>query len=336
MILSVVIIVYNLEKFIIEALFSVLNQTRQADEIILVDDCSTDSSFELVSQFNNQIKILRMPTNSGALLTALEGVKNANGDIICMLDGDDTWALNKLEVIEEEFLQNEDLILLSHQHVRVNKDGEDLKIKDDTHENIEGILKATSNKDNLDILFRDTILSQKGYWLGSAYSFRKRAFDIKKFIVQLEKFNKGQLRDTYLDLVIAPFLVLTNPKKIIGYTNRTSFFYRIHGAGSLSDNSSVQKAIKSLEKGRTTNKLIFHILKNNNSKRQYLKRRLLILKEYDFLEDLYLKKYLRALKKFYTLSRFLWSNEKKIKELIRISSILLIGPKKFLEKKNRR
>ena len=89
--ISVVVIVFNLDAYIGQAIDSVLCQTRKADEVIVVDDCSTDQSAERVKAYGDKVRYLRMPKNCGALLTALHGVKAASGDIVCMLDGDDYW-----------------------------------------------------------------------------------------------------------------------------------------------------------------------------------------------------------------------------------------------------
>src|SRR3954451_25146648 len=143
--ISAVVLVYNLEAYIRQAIESVLGQTRPADEVIVIDDCSTDQSADRVKAYGDRVRYLLMPENSGALLAALHGVKAASGDIICMLDGDDVWAANKLEVVEREFATDADLLLLSHDHVRMTEDGVELPLRDDTHEHIASIQRKAKS-----------------------------------------------------------------------------------------------------------------------------------------------------------------------------------------------
>ena len=333
--ISAVIIVFNLEDYIGEAIDSVLNQSRRPDEIIVVDDCSTDASAERVKAYGADVRYLRMPVNSGALLTALEGVKAAIGDVVCMLDGDDYWAPNKIEVVEREFLSDPDLLLLSHEHVRVDADGTDLKIVDETHHNISAIRRQAQSRAQLSALLRETVLDQKGYWLGSAYSFRRALFDIDKFESQIAGFGAEKLRKTYLDLTIAPFLVLTNPSKNVGYTPDTRFYYRIHDKASLSGNVTPEKARESALKGKTINELINRILHENGAAPRQLSRRRLILEEFDFLCALYQSDLKTAARLYAKLARRFWNTRQLVKETKRFVAVAFLGAERFLQLKTK-
>jgi glycosyltransferase involved in cell wall biosynthesis len=332
--ISVVVIVFNLERYICEAIDSVLRQTRKADEVIVVDDCSTDASAERVKAYGTAIRYVRMPTNSGALLTALEGVKATSGDVICMLDGDDYWEANKLAVVEREFCNNPALLLLSHDHVRVSENGAELRIRDDTHRNIASLQHLAKSSDEFSDLLKTAILNQKGYWLGSAYAFRRKLFALSLFKEQIEDFDFDRLKQTYLDLVIAPFLVLTNPDKPVGYTAETRFYYRVHGKGSLAGNSTPEKAIYSAGKGRSTNELILLILQKNGAAPTFIERRQLLLREYDFLCALYRRNYKEAVQLYVRLLTNHWNGRQIIKETTRLLAVMTLGPEKFLKLKN--
>lgn len=333
--ISVVVIVFNLEDYIEQAIDSVLAQTRPADEIIVVDDCSTDQSAERVKAYGDKVRLQRMPRNSGALLAALHGVKAASGEVICMLDGDDYWAANKLEAVEREFLADPDLMLLSHDHVRVDESGHELPVRDGTHWNIAAVRRRAKSAGHLSELLRESVLEQKGYWLGSAYSFRAALFDLPKFEAQIERFGFEGLRQTYLDLVIAPFLVLTNAGKTVGYTPGTRFFYRIHDKASLAGNVTPQKAIQSAARGRTINELIGLILRENHAPAARLRRRALILQHYDYLTALYSRKFGRAARLYARLAARLWNWRQLEKETRRFVAVLVLGPQKFLALKER-
>ena len=327
--ISVVVIVYNLEAYIDQAIDSVLSQTRQADEVIVVDDCSTDSSADRINSYGDKIRYLRMPTNSGALLTGLKGVKAATGDIVCMLDGDDYWAANKLEVVERQFAADADLMLLSHDHVRVDGNGVELPIRDETHDNIAAVRLRAKSADELSDLLKETVLDQRGYWLGSAYSFRRTLFDLRKFEAQIQSFGSQGLRQTYLDLTIAPFLVLTNPGKHVGYTPDTRFYYRIHGSASMGRRTAEQ-ARRSALKGRTINELIELVLRENHAAPAHLRERELLLQHYDYLAALYSREYGTAARLYGRLATRFWTWRQRRKETARFAGVLVLGPDKFL------
>lgn len=333
--ISAVVIVFNLEDFIEEAIESVLAQTRKADEIIVVDDCSSDSSAERVKAFGGKVRYRRMPENSGALLAALDGVRTASGDIICMLDGDDYWAANKLQVIEREFSADANLMLLSHRHIRVNDKGADLLIRDETHRNINYLKKKSKSTDHFSELLKDAILDQKGFWLGSAYAFRKSSFNSCEFSRQIDKFGTDRLRTTYLDLAIAPFLVLTNPSMRVGYTSDTVFSYRIHERGSMGGHVSVEKARQSALKGRTINELIDLILRENCAAPAHLRRRGRILQEYDFLAALYEGEFIKAARLYVRLAGRHWKWRRLMKETQRLIIVGILGPRKFVTLKHK-
>lgn len=97
MFFSVVIPVYNKEKQIKETITSVLNQTFQDFEIILVDDGSTDNSISNIQDIqDNRIKIITQK-NQGVSCARNTGIKNASCKYIALLDADDKWEKNYLE-----------------------------------------------------------------------------------------------------------------------------------------------------------------------------------------------------------------------------------------------
>ena len=94
---SAVIPVYNAEGFLARALESVLAQTRAVDEIIVVDDASTDGSPEVARRFG--ARVCRLPTNAGSSAARNEGLRAARGDVIAWLDADDFWEPRHCEVV---------------------------------------------------------------------------------------------------------------------------------------------------------------------------------------------------------------------------------------------
>lgn len=93
--LSVIMPVYNKEKWIENTLHSVINQTFFDSEIIIIDDGSTDSSLEIVEKCD-RIKVLKQK-NKGASAARNVGIDTARGKYIIMLDADDTIEPNMHE-----------------------------------------------------------------------------------------------------------------------------------------------------------------------------------------------------------------------------------------------
>lgn len=91
---------FNSETFISEAINSVLNQTFNGWELLLIDDESTDRTLETVKTFTDKhsnIKLLKNEKNQGAAISRNKGIKEAKGEYIAFLDADDLWKSNKLE-----------------------------------------------------------------------------------------------------------------------------------------------------------------------------------------------------------------------------------------------
>ena len=89
---SVIIPLYNEEKYILECINSVINQTYKNLEIIIVDDKSTDNSLKILEQIkDDRIKTIKLDKNSGVAHARNKGVEVSTGDYICFLDSDDFW-----------------------------------------------------------------------------------------------------------------------------------------------------------------------------------------------------------------------------------------------------
>ena len=97
-IISVIIPTYNREKLIKRSIESVLNQTYQDIEIIIVDDASTDNTKKEIDKINdNRIKYYKLKKNQGACHARNYGIKKASGKYIAFQDSDDVFEKEKLE-----------------------------------------------------------------------------------------------------------------------------------------------------------------------------------------------------------------------------------------------
>ncbi len=103
--ISVVIPTFNRGYCIARAINSVLNQTFPAQEIIIVDDGSTDNTEQVLSHFKEQVIIIKQH-NSGVAAARNAGIKKAQGEWIALLDSDDEWLPDKLKSQDAYHQQN--------------------------------------------------------------------------------------------------------------------------------------------------------------------------------------------------------------------------------------
>ena len=89
---TVIIPLYNKEKYISGAIESILNQTFTDFEVLIVNDCSTDKSVEIASKFvSEKVQIIHHEKNSGLAATRNTGIKKATSNYVTFLDADDLW-----------------------------------------------------------------------------------------------------------------------------------------------------------------------------------------------------------------------------------------------------
>ena len=105
---SVIVPIYNVEKYLEQCITSVLNQTYKDFELICVDDCGTDNSIKIAEKYaqkDSRIKILHQEKNKGLSAARNLGLDNACGKYIVFLDSDDWLETNCLEVLQKEFVE---------------------------------------------------------------------------------------------------------------------------------------------------------------------------------------------------------------------------------------
>jgi glycosyltransferase involved in cell wall biosynthesis len=128
-IVSVLIDTYNHERFIEQAIASVLEQDFPASdrEILVVDDGSTDRTPEIVRKFEPHVRLLRKP-NGGQASAFNAGIPECRGEIIAFLDGDDWWEKEKLSVIVAEFEAHPAIGTIGHGFIEVDEHGNHLAV----------------------------------------------------------------------------------------------------------------------------------------------------------------------------------------------------------------
>lgn len=109
--ISVIVPLYNCDKYIKECLESLLQQTYTNFEIIVVNDGSTDNSENIVKQFQDEKITIINQENRGLFHTRISGLKAAKGDICMFLDADDILNKEALETVQEYFTNGYDCII---------------------------------------------------------------------------------------------------------------------------------------------------------------------------------------------------------------------------------
>lgn len=126
---SIIMPSWNTAKFIAESIQCVLDQTYEDWELLIVDDCSTDNTDEVVRPFlsDSRIKYLHNEKNSGAALTRNKAMREAQGEWIAFLDSDDLWTSDKLEK-QIRFMQNHSYVLSYHEYEKIDEEDNPLSI----------------------------------------------------------------------------------------------------------------------------------------------------------------------------------------------------------------
>lgn len=118
---SVVIPAYNCERFISDAIESILRQSYKDYEIVIVDDGSTDKTAEIIKQYNNEKIKYIYQTNGGPAKARNTGIFNSKGEYIAFLDQDDAWLTNKLK-LQVEVLENNNRVGLVYTDIYIVRD----------------------------------------------------------------------------------------------------------------------------------------------------------------------------------------------------------------------
>ncbi|NIN63981.1 MAG: glycosyltransferase [Anaerolineae bacterium] len=125
--ISVYITSYNQKHYLTEAVESVLNQTLKPTQIVIVDDCSTDGSQEVIAGYASQYGELMTPvyhtSNQGVAHTRTDGVRAATGDYVTHVDGDDRFLPTKLEKEANLLRRSRDVQIAFSNYYYVRSDG---------------------------------------------------------------------------------------------------------------------------------------------------------------------------------------------------------------------
>ena len=132
--ITVICPTYNSESFVEDTLHSVFSQTRLPEELVLVDDGSSDRTVELleklVGKYSSQLRCLIIQgDHKGPGAARNRGIQAATGDWIAFIDSDDLWEKTKLEIIEETLCFYPEINFLCHSEISRTLTGSERKLE---------------------------------------------------------------------------------------------------------------------------------------------------------------------------------------------------------------
>lgn len=321
---SVIITCYNLERYIGRAIRSVLSQdVRLSFEVLVVDDCSTDRSAEIIANFP-EVRYLRTRTNCGVLMATVLGLENTSGSLVFFLDGDDVWESRKLSRMLACFSADPCLALVTHDLCFVDAKEDILARETQSHR----LLSCASSTEISKLLRRGILMHSDYVWLGSAYAVRRALGQLEKFCAFVKLLPDPH--NTYQDWPLA-FWVACQSGTQLGYVPEKLFRYRLHSANHSGDASSIEKVLRNLTRSRNTmhaidligNLFLMDRRVQRSSKERY--------NFYCYLINLYSGSRLTAIYGFLGSLVFLSKNLLLLgKEFIRFWGVQVLGPQLFI------
>jgi glycosyltransferase involved in cell wall biosynthesis len=215
--ISAVITAYNIGEYIGRAIESALNQVRQPDEIIVVDDGSTDETANVIGQYESKVRYIHQE-NAGSSSARNTGIRNATCEWVAFLDGDDEWLPEHLLLQSELLERNRELVWSTGNYIRCLCD-EDRRSEHLPEGKIEEHLRG---KDYFDDYLSAFLIGADG---------NTDTMVVKKEALQeAGMFFTGLQRAEDMDLWLR--IAFLHPKA--GYVSKAATVYHLGMAGSLS------------------------------------------------------------------------------------------------------
>lgn len=206
---SVIIPAYNAEDGIQVAIESILSQSWTNLELLIVDDCSPDDTFNVIKAYeqkDSRVKVFQTPSNSGPYVARNIALQHAKGDFVTINDSDDWSHASKIELQAQHLVEHDQIIANTSEHARIT---EDMKL----------YRRGTPGKyifpNMSSIMFRrEPVLQKIGYWDSVRFAadgeFKRRL---------LKQFGTG----AYVDLNTGP---LSLPRQsVTSLTGSSAFGY---------------------------------------------------------------------------------------------------------------
>ncbi len=222
-IVSVVMPAYNAEKYIVEAILSILNQTYSNLELIIVDDASTDETYSVIKSFTDKRIVLeRNENNKGIAFSTNRAIEIAKGNYIALMDDDDIAFPRRLEY-QIDYLENhKDIDIIGGRSEDINADG--------SHRTFGGMPRNNPNYIKSWLLFK-------------CLDFRNGTTMMRRDFI--DKYNL-RYRDGYLGMQDYQFFIESSKVGKISSIDEYLIKYRIHD----NNETKKQQTLNRLERER--------------------------------------------------------------------------------------
>lgn len=234
---SIVMPVYNQEKYIKDTLVTLLNQTFKDFELIIINDGSNDKTFNVISSFKDpRLKLINNQKNKGLVYSLNRGLKESTGKYIARADGDDVYLPKRLE-LQVDFLDTHpDYVIVGCDALRIDENGKEQGVIDHPENDREirlQVIKWSNVLLHPAVMFRrEIIIKIRGYrplftkgaedydlWFrilrkGKAHNIKKRLIK-RRFFTQTYS-QKYHLRIEFMALVAR---IINLPNYILANTN---------------------------------------------------------------------------------------------------------------------
>lgn len=216
---SIIIPVYNVEKYLEKCLDSIKNQTYKDYEVIIVNDGTKDNSMDIAKKYD--FKIINQK-NQGLSAARNTGVKNATGDYLLFVDSDDYLEKDLLKELNKSLKNNPDLVRF--QIKEIYEDGKEINYPEEEFQNKSGV-EAFS------------IISKYHFVENAwAYLYKKTFYEKNKF-----KFKEGTIHE---DFGIVPLIIMKANK--VNSINYLGYNY-LQRSGSIMSQKNYEKTKKKVE-----------------------------------------------------------------------------------------
>ncbi|WP_308991788.1 glycosyltransferase family 2 protein [Mariniflexile litorale] len=234
---SIITPMFNSEAFISDTIDSVINQTYKNWELLLIDDCSTDSTIQIVNPFlskHQNIKLLKNNKNLGAAISRNKGIEAANGKYIAFLDADDLWKPKKLE-IQIEFMETHNCDICFSNYEQIDETGKalnklvkalpELTYKKYLKSNYIGNLTGVYNVDVLGKIKAPNLRKRQDWalWLLAIKKSKKPAIGISQSLAYY-RIRKNSMSSNKIHLLKHNYLVY---RKGLGFSILKSAYYML-------------------------------------------------------------------------------------------------------------
>lgn len=244
--ISVVVPIFNVEKYLNESLNSLKKQTYKEFEVIMIDDASTDNSYRIAKKFltDKRFKLFKNTVNKGLSGTRNRGIELATGKYIFYFDPDDLLPINLFELLVNEInISKSDLLCFNY-----------LKFSDKHPQNMTSIIKKKEfNQLETIKLLLDKELTPAP-WAYLTY------LDILKENKTI-RFPEGK---NFEDITYIPYLISHINKLSLLQFDKGGYYYRVNRKGSITDvNNNLEKLTQEINDRVTLDTIKYKYLREN-------------------------------------------------------------------------